>query len=163
MTPNPTNPVPLHHPFLYIQVSNAVHSHVEPEFLPMTETKLGRGDSMKWGKLQGKLQAHCGSFPSAFRRAEVGVDATRWTPLTHTYPPPLNPSCQHILLIFALVYLLSIIVSCIVVVMGIVVVMVVVVVVVVIVVVVYDDKHIWWERYPHQEIRHVGLSLTDCH
>lgn len=52
-------------------VSEAVHSHIEPEFAPMVSSRLGRGDGMKWGKLQGKLQESCGNFASAFRNAST--------------------------------------------------------------------------------------------
>jgi len=61
-------------PPLFRKVHAAVSSHVEPEHAPMAAGALGRGDGLRWGKLQGRLQEACAHLP---RYAEEGSDTRR--------------------------------------------------------------------------------------
>jgi hypothetical protein len=62
---------PLPSPSLFFKVHAAVSSHVEPEHAPMAAGPLGRGDGLRWGKLQGRLQEACAHLP---RYAKEGSD-----------------------------------------------------------------------------------------
>lgn len=52
------------------QSCDALNNHYQDEYDKVTQSDVGRADSMKWGKLQGVIQENCHNLTKAFCNAE---------------------------------------------------------------------------------------------
>ena len=51
------------------QSCDTINFHNQAEYEKVTDSNIGRNDSMKWGKLQGIIQENCHKLPEAFKNA----------------------------------------------------------------------------------------------
>ena len=59
------------------QSCTTIQQHTQPEYDKVTDSKIARGDRMKWGKLQGVIQENCQNLPEAFKNAAVQIRNSR--------------------------------------------------------------------------------------